>query len=123
MKCFYRCHIKDCHQVAEKASDLIHSALDDPDITLSENELRWLGCNVYNLGCVCYQRDCFLEGVPLLTIACNELKVWCFASKTEEEILERIKEVILRSTSSLISIDMSVIFMQHNKLACWMVVL
>ena len=95
MKCLYRCYINDCHQVVEKARDLIHSALDDPDVTSSENELRWLGCNVYNLGCVCYQRDCFLEGAPLLTIACKELKVWCFASRTEEEMLERIKEVIL----------------------------
>ena len=78
----------------EQANSVIHSALDDPDIPLSPNELRWLGCNVYNLGCVSYQRDCFTEGVPLLAIACEELRVWCFNGKTDEEILTRIVEVI-----------------------------
>ena len=86
---------KDCILVVEQAKSVIHSALDDPDIPLSPNELRWLGCNVYNLGCVSYQRDCFTEGVPLLAIACEELRVWCFAGKTDEEILTRIVEVIL----------------------------
>ncbi|CAH3148581.1 unnamed protein product [Porites lobata] len=62
---------KDCIPVVEQANSVIHSALDDPDIPLSSNELRWLGCNVYNLGCVSYQRDCFTEGVPLLAIACE----------------------------------------------------
>ena len=85
---------KDCIPVVEQAKSVIHSALDDPDIPLSPNELRWLGCNVYNLGCVSYQRDCFTEGVPLLAIACEELRVWCFAGKTDEEILTRIVEVI-----------------------------
>ena len=85
---------KDCIPVVEQANSVIHSALDDPDIPLSPNELRWLGCNVYNLGCVSYQRDCFTEGVPLLAIACEELRVWCFAGKTDEEILTRIVEVI-----------------------------
>ena len=85
---------KDCIPVVEQAKSVIHSALDDPDIPLSPNELRWLGCNVYNLGCVSYQRDCFTEGVPQLAIACEELRVWCFASKTDEEILTRIMEVI-----------------------------
>ena len=90
-----RCQIfKDCIPVVEQANSVIHSALDDPDIPLSPNELRWLGCNVYNLGCVSYQRDCFTEGVPLLAIACEELRVWCFAGKTDEEILTRIVEVI-----------------------------
>ena len=90
-----RCQIfKDCIPVVEKANSVIHSSLDDPDIPLSPNELRWLGCNVYNLGCVSYQRDCFTEGVPLLAIACEELRVWCFAGKTDEEILTRIVEVI-----------------------------
>ena len=90
-----RCQIfKDCIPVVEQANSVIHSALDDPDIPLSSNELRWLGCNVYNLGCVSYQRDCFTEGVPLLAIACEELRVWCFAGKTDEEILTRIVEVI-----------------------------
>ena len=90
-----RCQIfKDCISVVEQANSVIHSALDDPDIPLSPNELRWLGCNVYNLGCVSYQRDCFTEGVPLLAIACEELRVWCFAGKTDEEILTRIVEVI-----------------------------
>ena len=90
-----RCQIfKDCIPVVEQANSVIHSALDDPDIPLSPNELRWLGCNVYNLGCVSYQRDCFTEGVPLLAIACEELRVWCFAGKTDEEILTRIVEVV-----------------------------
>ena len=90
-----RCQIfKDCIPVVEQANSVIHSALDDPDIPLSPNELRWLGCNVYNLGCVSYQRDCFTEGVPLLAIACEELRVWCFNGKTDEEILTRIVEVI-----------------------------
>ena len=79
--------------MVQQASTLIHSALDDPDISLSLNELRWLGCNVYNLGCVSYQRDRFAEGVPLLTIACDELRIWCFAAESEEEILTRIEEV------------------------------
>ena len=78
----------------EQANSVIHSALDDPDIPLSPNELRWLGCNVYNLGCLSYQRDCFTEAVPLLAIAFEELRVWCFAGKTDEEILTRIVEVI-----------------------------
>ena len=78
----------------EQANSVIYSALDDPDIPLSPNELHWLGCNVYNLGCVSYQRDCFTEGVPLLAIACEELRVWCFNGKTDEEILTRIVEVI-----------------------------
>ena len=90
-----RCQIfKDCIPVVEQANSVIHSALDDPDIPLTPNELRWLGCNVYNLGCVSYQRDCFTEGVPLLAIACEELRVWCFNGKTDEEILTRIVEVI-----------------------------
>ena len=90
-----RCQIfKDCIPVVEQANSVIHSALDDPDIPLSPNELRWLGCNVYNLGCVSYQRDCFTEGVPLLAIACEELRVWCFVGKNDEEILTRIVEVI-----------------------------
>ena len=90
-----RCQIfKDCIPVVEQANSVIHSALDDPDIPLTPNELRWLGCNVYNLGCVSYQRDCFTEGVPLLAIACEELRVWCFAGKTDEEILTKIVEVI-----------------------------
>ena len=90
-----RCQIfKDCIPVVEQANSVIHSALDDPDVPLSPNELRWLGCNVYNLGCVSYQRDCFTEGVPLLAIACEELRVWCFNGKTDEEILTRIVEVI-----------------------------
>ena len=90
-----RCQIfKDCIPVVEQANSVIHSALDDPDIPLSPNELRWLGCNVYNLGCVSYQRDCFTEGVPLLAIACEELRVWCFAGKTDEEIFTRTVEVI-----------------------------
>ena len=90
-----RCQIfKDCIPVVELANSVIHSALDDPDIPLSPNELRWLGCNVYNLGCVSYQRDCVTEGVPLLAIACEELRVWCFAGKNDEEILTRIVEVI-----------------------------
>ena len=49
---------------------------------------------MYNLGCVSYQRDCFTEGVPLLAIACEELRVWYFAGKNDEEILTRIVEVI-----------------------------
>ena len=77
-----------------EANSVIHSALDDPDIPLSPNKLRWLGCNVYNLGCVSYQRDCFTDGVPLLAIACEELRVWCFAGKNDEEILTRIVEVM-----------------------------
>ena len=85
---------KECIPVVEQANSVIHSALDDPDIPLSPNELRWLGCNVYNLGCVSYQRDCVTEGVPLLAIACEELRVWCFAGKTDEEILAGIVEVI-----------------------------
>ena len=90
-----RCQIfKDCIPVVEQANSVIHSALDDPDIPLSPNKLCWLGCNVYNLGCVSYQRDCFTEGVPLLAIACEELRVWCFAGKNDEEILTRIVEVI-----------------------------
>ena len=90
-----RCQIfKDCIPVVEQANSVIHSALDDPDIPLSPNELRWLGCNVYNLGCVSYQRDRFTEGVPLLAIACEELRVWCFAGKNDEEILTRIVKVI-----------------------------
>ena len=90
-----RCQIfKECIPVVELANAVIHSALDDPDIPLSPNELRWLGCNVYNLGCVSYQRDCFTEGVPLLAIACEELRVWCFAGKTDEEIFTRTVEVI-----------------------------
>ena len=90
----YRSHIfKDCVPVVQQASALIHSALDDPDVPLSPNELRWLGCNVYNLGCMSYQRDCFTEGVPLLTVACDELRVWCFAADMEKEILTRIEEV------------------------------
>ena len=36
---------------------------------------------MYSLGCVSYQRDCFTEGVPLLAIACEELRVWCFNGK------------------------------------------
>ena len=48
---------------------------------------------MYNLGCVSYQRDRFAEGVPLLTIACDELRIWCFAAESEEEILTRIEEV------------------------------
>ena len=34
-----------------------------------------------------------MEGAPLLTIACDELRVWCFAAGTEEEILKRNEEV------------------------------
>ena len=73
---------------------LIHNALDDPDIPLSPNELRWLGSSVYNLGCVAYQRSCFSEGGPLLVLACEELKIWSFAAETEEGIVARIEEVI-----------------------------
>ena len=98
-----RCQIfKDCIPVVEQANSVIHSALDDPDIPLSPNELRWLGCNVYNLGCVSYQRDCFTEAVPLLAIACEELRVWCFSGKTGEEILTRIVEVIINMALSLV---------------------
>lgn len=90
----FRNHIlKHCPTVAQEASTLIHSALDDPDIPVSPNELRWLGCNVYNLGCVSYQRDCFAEGVPLLTMACEELRVWCLAAEKEVDILCRMEEV------------------------------
>ena len=86
--------LRDCIIVAQQASTLIHSALDDPDIPLSTNELRWLGSNVYNLGCVAYQRGCFSEGRPLLAIACEELKIWSFAAETEQSIVTRIEEVI-----------------------------
>ena len=79
--------------MAQQASTLIHNALDDPDIPLSPNELRWLGSSAYNLGCVSYQSNCFVEGVPLLALACDELKIWCFAADTEEEIVSRIEEV------------------------------
>ena len=52
-----RCQIvKDCIPVVEQANSVIHSTLDDPDIPLSSNKLRWLGCNVYNLGCVISER-------------------------------------------------------------------
>lgn len=91
----HRSHIRDCIAVAQQASTLIHSALDDPDIPLSPNELRWLGSSVYNLGCVAYQRSCFSEGVPLLALACEELKIWSFAAETEQEIVTRIEEVIV----------------------------
>lgn len=80
--------------MAQQASTLIHSALDDPDIPLSTNELRWLGSSVYNLGCVAYQRGCFSEGEPLLAIACEELKIWSFAAETEQGIVARTEEVI-----------------------------
>lgn len=80
--------------VAQRASTLIHNALDDPDIPLSSNELRWLGSSAYNLGCVCYQSNCFAEGVPLLALACDELKMWSFAAETEQQIISRIEEVI-----------------------------
>lgn len=49
---------------------------------------------MYNLGCVSYQRDCFAEAVPLLSIACDELRVWCFAADAEDEIRTRTEEVI-----------------------------
>lgn len=80
--------------MAQQASGLIHSALDDPDIPLSPNELRWLGSSVYNLGCVAYQRGCFSDGVPLLALACEELKIWSFAVETEQGVVTRIEEVI-----------------------------
>ena len=94
--CFlYRSHIlRDCITVAQQASILIHSALDDPDIPLSPNELRWLGSSVYNLGCVAYQRGYFSDGVPLLALACEELKTWSFVAETEKGIVTRIEEVI-----------------------------
>lgn len=91
----HRSHIlSDCIIVAQQASRLIHSALDDPDIPLSPNELRWLGSSVYNLGCVAYQRGCFSDGVPLLALACEELKIWSFTVETEQGIVTRIEEVI-----------------------------
>ena len=91
----YRSHmLRDCIIVAQQASTLIHSALDDPDILLSPNELRWLGSSVYNLGCVAYQRGCFSDGVPLLALACEELKIWSFAAETDLGIVTRIEEVI-----------------------------
>jgi len=80
--------------VAQQASTLIHNALDDSDIPLSANELRWLGSSVYNLGCVAYQRGCFSEGGPLLALACEELKIWSFAAETEQGIVARIEEVV-----------------------------
>ena len=40
-----------------------------------------------------YQSDCFAEGVPLLALACNELKIWSFGAETEEEILTQTEEV------------------------------
>ncbi|XP_068670254.1 separin-like isoform X2 [Montipora foliosa] len=98
-----RYHIEKCIPLVQKASALIHSVLEDPEIPLSYNELRWLGCNVYNLGCLCYQRDWFVEGAPLLTIACDELRVWCFAAGTEEEILKRNEEVKLLTKFSLLA--------------------
>lgn len=106
--CTFACYLhrspifKDCVPVVQEASALIHSALDDPDVPLSPNELRWLGCNVYNLGCMSYQRDCFAEGVPLLTVACDELRVWCFAADTGEEIFTRVQEVILSNLQSVL---------------------
>ena len=79
--------------MAQQASMLIHSALDDPDIPLSTNELRCLGSGVYNLGCVAYHKGCFPEGGPLLAIACEDLKIWSFAAETEQGIVARIEEV------------------------------
>ena len=93
-----RSHIlKDCISVVDQACKVIHSAIDDPDIPLSPKELRWLGSSAYNLGCVTYQRDCFVEAVPLLIVACDELRFWCFAAESEKEILTRIEEVILKN--------------------------
>ena len=90
-----RCHIlKDCIPVVEKASSVIRTSIYDTDLVLSLDELRWLGCYVYNFGALSYQLDSFTEGVPLLATACEELRVWCFGGKSDEEILTRMKEVI-----------------------------
>ena len=84
----------DCLPTARQASELIHSALADPAMSVCTVELRWLGCNVYNLGCMLYQSNGFAEAVPLLILACDELKQWCFAAKSEELVLQRIHEVV-----------------------------
>ncbi|KAJ7380134.1 Separin [Desmophyllum pertusum] len=95
--------IRDCVTVAQQASTVIHSALEDPDVPLSPNELRWLGSTVYNVGCVSYQRDCFAEGVPLLALACDELKIWSFAAETDDKIVTRIAEVKLLTKYALLT--------------------
>lgn len=51
------------------------------------NELRWLGSSVYNVGCVFYKSDCFVEGVLLLDFVCDELKIWSFGVEIEEKIV------------------------------------
>ena len=85
--------LRECFTVAQQANKVIQNALEDPDIPMSPNELRWLGSSVYNVGCVSYKSDCFAEGVPLLALACDELKIWSFGAETEEKIVLQAEEV------------------------------
>ncbi|XP_027041497.1 uncharacterized protein LOC113669627 [Pocillopora damicornis] len=85
--------LRECFTVAQQANKVIQNALEDPDIPMSPNELRWLGSSVYNVGCVSYKSDCFAEGVPLLALACDELKIWSFGAETEEKTILQAEEV------------------------------
>ena len=87
-------YLEGLYSSSGKASSVIRTSIYDTDLELSLDELRWLGCYVYNFGSLSYQLDSFTEGVPLLATACEELRVWCFGGKSDEEILTRMKEVI-----------------------------
>ena len=84
----------------QQSSALIHSALSSPEVSVSVNELKWLGYDAYNMGCLCYKNDWFCDGVRLLSLACEELRQWCFAMEgdDDDDVLVRMEKVSVVSS-------------------------
>ena len=82
----------------QQSSALIHSALSSPEVSVSVNELKWLGYDAYNLGCLCYKNDWFCDGVWSLSLACEELRQWCFAVDDDDDVLVRMEKVSVVSS-------------------------
>ena len=70
--------VRDCLLVLRKSNQVIPECLAHNSNTVSQDEYKWLGTAVYNLGYLFYKNSMFPEGAELLTLACEQFYQWCF---------------------------------------------
>ncbi|XP_038076615.1 uncharacterized protein LOC119744640 [Patiria miniata] len=91
---------EDALSVCQRTKAVIEEVSSGAGGALSNNEHRWLGTNAYNLGLMCYRKKWYLDAVPLLSVACEQLQVWCVTKELMDE--EKVNKVQLPSKYELL---------------------
>ncbi|XP_033624191.1 separin-like [Asterias rubens] len=90
----------DALSICQRTLGIIEEVSGGAGGAVSTNEHRWLGTNAYNFGLMCYKKQWYTEGVPLLTLACQQLQRWCVTKEVIDK--DKITKVQLFSKYELL---------------------